>query len=219
MRSVPSRSASDLLGYLTHTRRTAGAILDLGCGTGRNAVFFASKGYQVCGADFVVDLESHFKALANQLGKENQLYFALQDLRQPLSFHDQAFDVVSGFTVIENLIEDQSLIQLSMEVYRVLRPAGLFAIYYLTPKDGFYGPRKTAGSGDRHIVWAEDTNMVQRVFSESEIMNLFSAGFSRVHLKNYNFDDHRFGKVYHRHLQLAIFEKQAVSNVNDGTDQ
>ena len=39
--------------FLDVTDRITGSILDAGCGTGENALFFASRGHKVTGIDFL----------------------------------------------------------------------------------------------------------------------------------------------------------------------
>src|SRR5215510_10032146 len=47
---VPSEFAKDLVGLLP----PGGRVLDLGCGEGRDSVFFASRGFEVTGLDVSV---------------------------------------------------------------------------------------------------------------------------------------------------------------------
>ena len=45
-----------------------GSILDAGCGTGENALFFASRGYKVMGIDFLAEPISLAKRKATERG-------------------------------------------------------------------------------------------------------------------------------------------------------
>ena len=45
-----------------------GSVLDAGCGTGENALFFASRGHKVTGIDFLAEPIARAKKQASELG-------------------------------------------------------------------------------------------------------------------------------------------------------
>ena len=46
-----------------------GSILDAGCGTGENALFFASRGHKVTGIDFLDEPINRAKTEGNRAGR------------------------------------------------------------------------------------------------------------------------------------------------------
>jgi SAM-dependent methyltransferase len=65
-------------------------ILELGCGSGRDAVFLQGRGHSVTATDF-----SEFAIDANiSFHEASGVVFSVQDLRTPLTFFDADFDAV-----------------------------------------------------------------------------------------------------------------------------
>jgi SAM-dependent methyltransferase len=90
------------------------AILDAGCGTGRNLVF-----YQAYGIVAGVDLSSVGLAYCRKRGIKN---LARGDVcRMP--FKEESFDVVNSTDVIYAIAADRG-IDLLEETYRILKPGG-----------------------------------------------------------------------------------------------
>ena len=58
--------------------RVAGSVLDAGCGTGENALFFAGRGCQVTGIDFIEEAISRGRRKAAERGLP--VTFLLKDL-------------------------------------------------------------------------------------------------------------------------------------------
>ena len=75
------------------------AVLDLGCGTGRHAVWMAAAGAIVTAVDFSRGM------LAESRGKpgSERIRFLACDLRQPLPFADDSFQLVVSGLVLEHL--------------------------------------------------------------------------------------------------------------------
>lgn len=81
-------------------------VLDLGCGGGRDALYFASCAYVVVALD--ASLRTH-----------------VHDARSSLPFDDERFDAVFGHMFYTMALDDDDLEALFDETYRVLRPRGL----------------------------------------------------------------------------------------------
>jgi 2-polyprenyl-3-methyl-5-hydroxy-6-metoxy-1,4-benzoquinol methylase len=106
---------------LPHLRE--GCVLDIGCGTVPYFLLntiFAEK----CGLDKIVRTESH-----RQIQDEHGIRLIDFDLEKntELPFDSQYFDVVTMLAVIEH-VQPSQLPTLIAEIWRVLRPGGMYAI-------------------------------------------------------------------------------------------
>ncbi len=100
----------------------ASAVLEIGCGSGRYALYLAEKiGCRVVG----VDVNKEGVRNANELARTNNLTakasFEAADASQTLPFADQAFDAVYANDVLCHIPGRLSLLR---ELYRVLKPGG-----------------------------------------------------------------------------------------------
>ena len=101
-------------------------VLDLGCGTGRHALWMAGAGASVTGVDFSAGMMEKARA---KPGAEN-IRFLVHDLHQRLPFGDGAFDLVVSGLVLEHL---RDLGTFFAESHRVLRPAGRAVVSGMHP--------------------------------------------------------------------------------------
>jgi len=92
-------------------------VLDLGCGTGRHALWLANAGAQVTAVDF-----SHgmLKEARSKPGME-AVRFIVHDLQTRFPFDGESFDRVVSGLVIEHI---GNLDPFFREIHRVLRPDG-----------------------------------------------------------------------------------------------
>ncbi len=102
------------------------AVLDMGCGTGRHALWLAAQGANVTAVDFSEGMlaEARLKPCADQVK------FLQHDLHQPLPFGDAQFDAVVSGLVLEHIHDLDSLFA---EAHRVLKPTGRAVISAMHP--------------------------------------------------------------------------------------
>jgi ubiquinone/menaquinone biosynthesis C-methylase UbiE len=110
------------------------AVLDLGCGTGRHAVWLAAAGATVTAVDFSVGM----LAEARRKPGAATVRFLVQDLHQPLPFRAATFDIVVSGLVLEHL---GNLGAFFGEARRVLRPAGRAILSAMHPAMFLRGSR------------------------------------------------------------------------------
>lgn len=101
-------------------------VLDAGCGSGRNLVYFLREGYQVFGADAdpraIAGTRRLAAALAPQLPAEN---FHVEPIEQ-MSFPDAFADVVLSSAVLHFARDDEQFNAMLQGSWRTLKPGGLF---------------------------------------------------------------------------------------------
>lgn len=102
-----------------------GRALDLGCGTGTNAVFMAQHGWQVTGVDFISRAIRSARRKSDQAGVK--VDFFLDDvarLRKVKGLFDLVLDIGCFHSLQEK--EKKTYIQ---NLERILRPGGTFLMY------------------------------------------------------------------------------------------
>lgn len=99
--------------------------LDLGCGTGRHALWLASHGAKVTAVDFSEGMLNE----ARQKPGAETITFRAHDLHTPLPFGPE-FDLVVSGLVLEHLRE---LDPFFVEVRRVLKPGGRAVVSAMHP--------------------------------------------------------------------------------------
>jgi len=99
-------------------------VLDVGCGWGLYAIVFARLGAVVYGQDLNEDSIARGKKLMSAIGVN--VTFKLGDARS-LLFDDNSIDVVFSGDFFEHISNEDKVLVIR-EVYRVLKPGGLFTI-------------------------------------------------------------------------------------------
>ncbi|MFJ1566459.1 class I SAM-dependent methyltransferase [Streptomyces erythrochromogenes] len=130
---------------------TAGAreVLELGAGHGRDALYFARKGFSVSATDFSpVGLEQLREAAAAQ-GLAGRVTTAVHDVREPLELPDASVDAVFAHMLLCMALSTQEIHDLVSEVRRVLRPGGAFVYTVRHTGDAHY----QAGTGHGDEIW------------------------------------------------------------------
>ncbi len=101
-------------------------ILDAGCGSGRNLVYFLRSGYEV----FAVDESSAAIAQTRGLAAELAPHLPENSFREEpverMSFSDGQFDVVLSSAVLHFASDEQQWESMVKEMWRVLKPGGIF---------------------------------------------------------------------------------------------
>ncbi len=100
--------------------------LDLGCGTGRHALWLAAAGAAVTAVDF----SEGMLAEARRKPGAEAVRFLTHDLHEPLPLADGQFDLVVSGLVLEHLRELGGFFS---EAYRVLRPGGRAVVSAMHP--------------------------------------------------------------------------------------
>jgi SAM-dependent methyltransferase len=101
-------------------------VLDVGCGTGRHAIWMSEAGANVTAIDFSAGMLEQ----AQDKQCSGSLHFLRHDLHDPLPFDGASFDCLLHCLVLDHLQDPGAIIA---EFARVLRPAGRAVISVLHP--------------------------------------------------------------------------------------
>lgn len=136
-----SRDNGDLLEPSELARDTANRlptranVLELGCGGGRDAAFFAGLGSSVTAVDFS---EVAIARNRTRVPSHDRLTFTVADLADPLPFLDSTFDLVYARLSL-HYFGDAVTRLLFGEIRRVLKSHGLLVFMCKSIRDPLYG--------------------------------------------------------------------------------
>jgi tellurite methyltransferase len=101
-------------------------ILDAGCGSGRNLVYFLREGYEVYAADADSQAVEAVRALARRLAPALPASNFRVEPVEYLSFDAACVDVVLSNTILHFARDDAHFETMLRGSWRVLKPGGLF---------------------------------------------------------------------------------------------
>ena len=127
--------------FLAVADRITGSVLDAGCGTGDNALFFASRGHEVTGIDFLEEPIQRAKRKAAERGLSATFLvmdaLALKDL-------PEVFDSVIDSGLF-HVFSDEDRKRYVEGLVSVLKPGGrLFLLCFSDQEPGTQGPRRVS---------------------------------------------------------------------------
>lgn len=142
-------------------------LLELGCGVGSDATYFAERGVDVTATDFSDVVIEQNKAR----GSKPNLTFRVVDISQPLPFDDAAFDAVYAHLSLHYYNEAMTS-DVFKEIARVLRPGGMLFFSCKSVHDPLYrqGEEVEPGVFDRN-------GHLRHFFSEDYTKALLAADF------------------------------------------
>ncbi|GAA5041457.1 SAM-dependent methyltransferase [Thermocatellispora tengchongensis] len=132
--SEERETPTSLARFLAHLLPDRQRILELGCGSGRDAVFLHGQGHAVTATDFsqyAIDENVRFHG-------DSGVEFRIQDLRTPFGFADGAFDAVYARLSL-HYFSDEVTRAVFREIHRVLRPGGLLLFTCRSTDDPLHG--------------------------------------------------------------------------------
>jgi len=154
--------------------RSAGveSLLDLGCGSGRDAVELAAEGYRVAGCDISPVAIERARALVQERGLKAD--FLAHDIATSLPYDNDAFEAVICNLTLHMFSTDVAR-DIVAEVRRCLAPGGLFLFHVNSTEDLPYRrelqpPVVEVGNG----MYCLGQGQTMRFFSESDCRDLLS---------------------------------------------
>jgi SAM-dependent methyltransferase len=104
-------------------------VLDIGCGTGTDAVFLARHGVRVTAIDISPTMVAEARSKAAAAGLSDMVRVTVGEIGELSSFPDSAFDgIVSAFAALNTV---PSLTQFSVDAARLLAPRGRMIVHLL----------------------------------------------------------------------------------------
>ena len=146
-------------------------ILDVGCGEGRNAVYFLQKDYSIFGIDPNEVAIQYCRYLAKTINPETDIHrFQIGD-GAAIPFHAAAFDAVISSAVLHFAEGHSHFWKMIEEILRVLKPGGIFWMRMCTGLGNILEKSQPLGEGrytlpdgaERYVLLPEGLLELERV--------------------------------------------------------
>jgi len=175
-REEPSRVLRWALANLPFlTDNAIRSAVDLGCGTGRNAMALVEAG-----ADRVDGLDFSATALKIARARETPggVTFIEGNMTKPLPFEDNSFDFAVDIFAYFHQLTDIDRINYRREIHRILKPGAILLISIATDMDGYYsscgpGPLRDIESSVR-LTWDPVAEVGNILLSPGELAMEFA---------------------------------------------
>ena len=162
--------------FVAAADRVAGSVLDAGCGTGENALFFAQRGHEVTGIDFLEEPIRRAKQKADQRGLS--VNFLVMDALR-LGVLPQLFDSAIDCGLF-HVFSDTDRQQYVKGLATVVKPGGrLLLMCFSDAEPGSAGPRRISKAELKAAFadgWKIESIEPTRFQTAPEFTDLFSEG-------------------------------------------
>jgi SAM-dependent methyltransferase len=142
-------------------------VLELGCGPGSDAAFFAVQGHDVLAIDHAEGAIDQARALHPET---ERLRFAVHAIAQPFDLPDAGLDLVYARLSLHYFLDAQTR-AVFRELRRLLREGGLLAFMCKTVDDPLYGRGTLIEPG------VYESDHLRHFFSEAYTRDLLQDGF------------------------------------------
>ncbi|MCX5806477.1 MAG: class I SAM-dependent methyltransferase [Proteobacteria bacterium] len=191
--SYPARRANELL-----QKEGKIKILELGGGQGRDALFFAGKGFHVSVLDYSAEGLLAIRERAQNAAISQSITTLQHDIRQSLPFEDESFECCFSHMLFCMALTTTELEFLSQEIGRVLKPGGLNIYTARNVNDAHY----RTGINRGEDMWEVGGFVVH--FFDREKMKHLAKGYDIINVEEFEEGD------LPRKLFLVILRKHGT---------
>lgn len=147
--------------------------LEMGCGKGRNTIWLAKQGTQMCAFDFssvAIEEARRRGRVANVHGPE----FTIHDATTRSPYPDCTFDFVLDCFASTDIESARGRAFARDEIFRVLRPGGVLLLYTLSTEDEFHSEMLARHPAEEPNSFRHPSNgKFEKVFDRKELLDLF----------------------------------------------
>ncbi len=141
----PTRDLDQVATMESLTDIAFGKVLELGCGTGKNTIWFLERKASVVG----LDISEGMLEKARMKTQSDQVEFIQTDLLNPWPVHEHTFDLISTNLVLEHIDDIRPIFT---QAYTKLRKGGHFFICELHPFKQYLGSKARFDVGKGEII-------------------------------------------------------------------
>jgi SAM-dependent methyltransferase len=208
-RKDPARSVVEFVSWIEKKQGQKNQhVADLGCGRGRNSFYLASRGFSVIAIDF---LQSNIDAV-----KEEAVHFkgSIAAFAQDVSIHwpiePSSLDFAIDVFCYKHIISKEAQKNYRLELWKALKPGGLYFISLASVHDGFYGPLlDNSPSPMEKMVIDPYANIASYLYSIEDLSREFADLFTVIEASEKISTSPMHGRDYTRNVLNVILQRRS----------
>jgi SAM-dependent methyltransferase len=184
-------------------------VLDLGSGTGRNALYFAESGATVIGYEISETAIATARKFAQESTLTVNVTYEKRDIGSRYPLADNSIGLILDATSSNSLTDAARKIYLE-ECARVLKPGGYFFVRTLC-KDGDVNAKELLARNpgpEENMYLHPDVGIAERVFSREEFEKLYSEKFVILNLEKTMHYNTIGGRKYKRNYWVSYLQRK-----------
>ena len=171
----PSGSLEDAVTRLERSGLRGGLAVDIGCGTGRNSLYLADRGYTVVSMDFVPRMVSSLQDLIRGTEREKRIFPFCQSVSAAWPMAERSRDLAVDMFCFKHLVTDKDRSAYISELERALAPSGHFLLTLAGQDDGYYGPLpRVPGDFPGKTIVDPENSIPSALYEKDDIESMFS---------------------------------------------
>lgn len=198
-RMIMSEASSD-------TSHSAPA-LDVGCGTGRNAIYLASQGFEVT----AFDSSREALRIASARPSAGAVAFSQRNLEDGLPGRDRAYRLITDVFVYKHQVDDNVRARYRAELRRALRDDGVVLISLAAIDDGYYAACPQMGAarvdmpGTMRVTDPAASDVPSILFTAEALESEMSSHFDLAMLWIKDREGQMHGQIYRRRTFATLW--------------
>jgi ubiquinone/menaquinone biosynthesis C-methylase UbiE len=179
--------------FLLIKKRHLKTLLDVGCGNGRDSLYFARKGLKVTAVDFSKNGLKLLKRIIDRDKIKNITPICRETTK--LNFKDNSFDVIYAHLSL-HYFYDKTTTKIFDKLYKMLKKNGLIFIKCKSTDDAFYG---------------EGKKVEENIFiKKNQIRHFFDKDYMKEKLEKFKILKIRKTSSVYRHYKSSFIEAAAT---------
>lgn len=206
-RKDPSKPVIEFITSLKNYKHLGHIAADLGSGQGRNSFYLASECFEVTS----IDLIPENAALINRWAQTQNLKIEAfsQSVTDPWPIQENSLDVAIDVFCYKHILTKEKQRRYRKELWKALKPEGIYFISLASEQDGFYGPLlETSPNREEKAIIDPFSGIASFLYSTQSLKEEFSDLFEIIEMKEQTSESPMHGTLYARRMINATFKKR-----------
>lgn len=192
----PSSYVVQFLDFLHEQNIKNGKLVDIGAGKGRNTIYLAKQGFEVCALDYVQEAVDFISKVAKKEKLKSKVHALSNSIDTDWPFADNEFDVAIDCFASIDVETKIGREKYRNELQRTLKPGGYALVVVVSSDDEIEGEliKTSPGKEKNSSIWPAN-NKFQKNYDETELREFYK-DFQIVSLKKIQKPAHKLGKDF-----------------------
>jgi len=208
-RPDPSGSLVDALMILDSLSFKGMVAVDIGCGTGRNSLYLASRGYEVYSLDIAETVVRRFADHVTREGVDDRIHVFCRSVTEPWPISRGVCDLAADLFCYKHVIAPSQRTAYRRELASALRSGGYFLLTLAGTDDGYYGPLLSSSPDrDARIIIDPANSIPSVLYDAADIKREFGDEFEIAHYEHKEKSGRMHDAEYLRSTHFFIFKRR-----------